>query len=123
MAVVLNQVMKEGFNTLFNLLKTKVTLRTITEAWDSHDDFTPTTSDATQYCIMEFMNDGLAQEYGGDLKVGDIIVYFKPAITITENDKVQIYGGSEWYTMRRVFPEYGKDRTVIFYECWGRKSQ
>jgi len=119
----INETMKNAFDKLYDLFKTKFNIRNITKAWDSHDDYNPTISSTTAYGVLEFMDEENIQDTGGELKVGDIVVYFKPETTINIDDEIQINTDSDWYRVKKILPDYASDGTIIMNECWCERIQ
>ena len=123
MSKTINEALENAFDKLYDLTKTQFTIKNITKAWDEYDDYNPTETTSTAYGILEFVNEENIQESGGELKVGDIVVYFKPEVTINIDDELQIVNDSDWYRIKKILPDYATGGTIIMNECWCERIQ
>lgn len=111
--MTLTTEMTAGFTEVFNLLKESVTYKTITRGYDSNDDLTESAVDTSIYVVMEIIDLDTFNDFGGDLKVGDAIVYFPNTATVNKNDK--IVHNSITYIIDKPIP-HNSGSTVVFYE-------
>lgn len=112
--MTLKDEMDAAFDEIYGEFNESVTLRTIEEAWDEHDDFDPNTTDTTINAIVVLMTEEDTQEVGGEFSSGDAWMYVKPGVEVEKGDKVK-YDGN-WYKVQERNRETVKGNEIMI-EC------
>lgn len=111
--------MTAGFTEVFNLLKESVTYKTITRTYDTNDNLVESAVDTSVDVVMEIIDLDTYNDFGGDLSVGDAIVYFQSTSTVNINDK--IVHNSITYNIDKPIP-HNSGSTVVFYEVHAKRE-
>jgi len=99
--MTLSRELTTGFNELWKMSKTSLTIRAITRTRNTEDDITETNSDTAVEGIVMPIEDYYSNEDAGMLSLGTHVAFFKPAVNgVTVTNK--LVKGTTVYSITRV---------------------
>lgn len=114
----LAECFKKGLSGFMSLNQEPVTLRTQTNSYNTQDDRVPSNSDVTVNAHVQILGLDDVQEYAGELKVGDAVVFFNNSVSPVKNQIIVC--DSIDYEIVSIIPEYNSD-SLVFSECHCRR--
>lgn len=113
---------RAGLSKIFDYSAENVTRTRITRAWstitDDIDNSTTTTS--TVSCVIQFVDLEDENFYGGMMKVGDVIAFFKHDTDVILGDRIT--HDSINYEIEKLFAD-PVDGNKIFYQAWLKRME
>lgn len=94
---------RKGFDRIWELANTTLTIRQEALAWNDQDDPDPTVSTYNVQGVIQIVDQAYTDKIAGQIEIGDAIVYVKYDVGIETGN--YIWFNQVWYEVKSSIPE------------------